>query len=225
MNREELNRISEAIKDIPDDVKAWEQTCDFLYELTMKQKQRIMMDCQTSSEYVRNIYPVAHKLAQVIHVMATVPVHLLVRTVSEKEQVLITLYDNEDPTPYLPIFFSKSQAEAEVKYIDREKGEIVDVIRVPFLMLIDNHFGFFSDTPNVPLLTLFETRKDKPAIFLTKFDVMAMLVDSTRTLRSQVCFDFGPQIVPNTKPNAGQETQMPNQPMPPFGGRKKPPVS
>lgn len=225
MDRKEFQAIAEAIKDIPDDVKAWEQACDLIQKV-FKIKTDAVSRCESKSDYIRFVYLRAYNIEQITHVMATVPVYLLVRNVTADTQMIITLFNEEQAIPFIPIFFEEKQARKELEYIDIPK-DIADVVRIPLFMLIDGNFGFFQDYKDAPPLALFDDREDKPVIYFDRYQALSMLVDSTKTLRSRLETDIGLCLVPRepvqAQENSFQESS--DWPMPPMHGTKKPPVS
>lgn len=225
MDRKEFQAIAEAIKDIPDDVKAWEQACDLIQKV-FKIKTDAVSRCESKSDYIRFVYLRAYNIEQITHVMATVPVYLLVRNVTADTQMIITLFNEEQAIPFIPIFFEEKQARKELEYIDIPK-EIADVVRIPLFMLIDGNFGFFQDYKDAPPLALFDDREDKPVIYFDRYQALSMLVDSTKTLRSRLETDIGICVV-QRKPT--QEEDYADQassewPISPSHNVKKVPVS
>lgn len=225
MNCKEFQAIAEAIKDVPDNVKAWEQVCDLIQKI-FKIKTDTVNQCQSSSEYIRNVYCRAYNIEQVIHVMATVPVYLIVRNFNIDTQMILTIFNEDQTTPYIPVFFSEKQARKELEYVDIPK-EFVGIVRIPFFMLIDGTFGFFPDVGKAPRAALFDDREGKAIIYFDRFQIMSMLLDSTKTLRSRFETDIGIRVIPQKPVQMEDDSdQGPfESPMSPFHGIKKPPVS
>lgn len=225
MVRKEFQEIAEAIKDIPDDVKAWEQACNLIPKI-FNIKEDTINHCKSEAEYIRQVYRRAYNIEQVVHVMATVPVYLIVRNFNIDTQMIVTIFNEEQPTPFIPVFFSEEQARKEMEYIDFPRNA-ASVVRIPLFLLIDGNYGFFPDNETPKRIALFDDRDNKPIIYFDKFQVLSMLMDSTKTLRSRFEADIGIRVVPR-KPVQMEDNsdQGPfESPMPPFHGIKKPPVS
>lgn len=212
MDRKEFQAIAEAIKDIPDDVKAWEQACDLIQKV-FKIKTDAVSRCESKSDYIRFVYLRAYNIEQITHVMATV-------------QMIITLFNEEQAIPFIPIFFEEKQARKELEYIDIPK-DIADVVRIPLFMLVDGNFGFFQDYKDAPPLALFDDREDKPVIYFDRYQALSMLVDSTKTLRSRLETDIGICVVqrkPTQEEDYADQTSS-EWPISPSHNVKKVPVS
>lgn len=226
MKQKELQKISDAIKDIPDDAEAWENACDLMTEISAIEPS-VISNCKDRADYAQLIYRRAYNIEQVVHVMKTVPVYLLARNVGEDDQLIVTLFNEIQPLPFVPVFWKKERALKELEFIEIDKKS-VSVIRVPFFLLVDDQFGISPDAQEVPLIILFDDREGVPGSCIDKYLIMDMMEDSAKTLRSDNSGGARPNIDPKMlqiQTEDHSEEKLPSRPIPSWRGKKKPPVS
>lgn len=237
MNR--IVNIEKAIAKIPDNKKAWEDVCDILMDsydsetIFENESRTIQKGIAGTEEYLKNVYPSAIRLADVIHTMQTVPVYIIMRTMEDGTYMPAMVENEGEDEGCVLASFSKEDAETISCEIDSE-GTILRIARVPFFILIDGLFGYFPDiiNPSIALCDMRENGDEKSSWpIVTREDVMSLLLDATKTLRYDYAYDVYSMMKTSMENDTQPVETVPltqQEPLFPFrvlNGSKKPPVS
>lgn len=186
-----LQDFEKAVSQYPDNKEAWERACDLFAKTTMICAKDIDY-CESSLEYFNKIYPTAVNAAEIIHVMATVPVYVLVQKDSNKKaDVLVALTNQVDMVSSIPVFFTREDAESIRQDICQTTDDPIWTVRIPFTLLVDQEYGIFDDCNSVfPLVSLCDFRENKPWVVTSRNRIIMLILDACRALRSYFDLDI-----------------------------------
>lgn len=186
----ELRIISKIMEQYEEDPKAWENVCDWL-ETAMQITEAQIDMCQTAEAYLRNVYPAARRAADVIHVMSTVPVFVLVYSQNKKKEQFISFMSDDPEVPaYVPVFFSKAQAQKAKRDMGKA-GTEVECLTLPFFLLVDSDYGVFANSNPPAVMALCDCRPEKPWMYFNMHQIPSLMLDATAALRS----NFGADVI------------------------------
>lgn len=189
----DMSRISvreKYVSQYSDNKEAWERVCDLF-----KAKRDINMDdvnrCKTADDYFGEIYPDAVTAAEIVHVMATVPVYVMLVNDSDQDTVSLFAFTPEDnASPAIPVYFSREDAVAVAQKCSKATNKHVWSARIPFMLLVDHKFGLFPDwEANSWVLALCDTRENADWYAISRNDILVAMMDACRALRSYYHID------------------------------------
>lgn len=229
MDMSRISALEKHVSQYPDNKEAWERVCDLLKEPHLIETQDVD-DCEAAKDYLTNIYPVAVRAAEIVHVMSTVPIYILIRKTEQADmRVIIGKEDPEEGEKnLLPIFFSQEIAEKAQRDIAKATEDDIQCARIPFMLLVDDELGVFKDSQkHLYQMVLCDLREGKALMRIDTKEVIMLIFTASRALRSYYDIDLFDmslsvnQIVSELKQEMERQLDYPEQ----TPGKSKLPVS
>lgn len=224
----DIATMENLVKDYPDNKEAWEKVSDMLCDEQTFRFNRVYAG-KDEEEYLKTYYPKVRVLAEIAHVMATVPIYVLVEKQSDNTcgMVGIVPSNNRAATPIIPVYFSKDSAENGKRHLKGKKSNVY-IVKTLFCMLVDCTYAVMLKEENINF-TFVDERPDHRWATLSKTQIFEIVFDANKAIFG----DYESYLIPDDWNEYPDEEALPDKVQPrektmyPVWDsfHKKPPVS
>lgn len=194
--------IDKLIADIPNDKNAWEKAIDILSNDSLVESVMTKISAGRSSYgYVKDIWKKARDIEFAVHVMASVPVYVIVKldeTDTEGLAYATLLPEKGQPDLFgefnsaIPTFIDLKSAQDVLRESESGNEENTFICRIPFAMLVDNRVGIFDDDSAPEFLLLVG---ENNSTVINRFEISPLMCAAAFALRTSFVEDIAENIL------------------------------